>query len=600
MNIQLMKKILKFEILYKIVTIILIDPIISFLLQRYLDSLGSSSVYNQNILFVFLSIKGMILLLLFLIFATCYIYLELSVLTYLLYFQKQDLSIKEIMTYSFYKMSMLKNKFFLILTIYLILLIPFVHIGFISSLFPSIHIPHFIISELQLNTYGHIFVILFYMFCYLLYFIMMFVPLFMLLKEENIIESIKHSISLQKRMTLKELIILYFPLFLWIFFNHLIQYAPHYLLTNKDFNRYFLRQFLFSSYFRLSFIQYILIFFITLLMMIFFYYHLYNSFIQKEDVCIEYHSYHQDPLQYFQNIKELLLDTFNKIIQSEFSQKYKKQLKIFFYICLVIFLVCYFDQTPLVHRPWIIGHRGDIQACENSKEAVVKADENHADYAEIDVQLSKDKVPVVIHDEKLSRLANINKEVKNMTYQELRSVIVHSRGSEAHISSLDEMIKTAKNTKNKIGLLIELKAADNFNELADKIIEVVENNQFEDKSIFMSFDLNALQYMQNKRPEWWIGYCVYGSLGVIDLDLDMKFLAVEENRINTRFLEAARSHYIPVYVWSVEDETKIYQYLNMGVSGIIGNDTHKISTLVQTYENTHHESYLYNGNDHPW
>lgn len=605
MNFELIKRLIKFEIIFKLITLMIVDPFISFMLQRYLNSLGSSAVYNQNVLFVFLSLKGIVLLLLFLLFATCYIFFEFSILTYLIVFKDQKLSFKEIIIYSFYQLNLLKNKSFPIVTMYLLVFIPFIHIGLISSLAPQISIPRFIINELQLSAYGYIFVSAFYLICYFLFIMMIFVPLYMIMKKENIITAIKHSITFQKLLTYKEKISLYFPLLLWLFLNHLFsQYAPHYILRNKDFNRYFLKQFLFSSFFRLSFLQYIIFFSMTLIAMIFYYYHLLHIFKSKEEIKIEYQSYEKrETIQYFFNAKQKIQDIFyryyHKIIDSIFYQKYKRQLKAVFYVFLIISFIFYFDQTPLVHRPWVIGHRGDINACENSQEAIMKADENQADYAEIDVQLSKDKVPVVIHDENLSRLASMNKKVKDMTYDELKSLFVYSRGYKAHISSLEQMIQTAKKTKNKIGLLIELKAADDFKELADKIIEVVEKNHFEDKAIFMSFDLDAVEYMQLQKPEWWIGYCIYGSLGSIDWSLSIKFLAVEENRINTQFLEQARDHYIPVYVWSVEDESKIYQYLNMGVSGIIGNDTNKISTLVRTYNHINQGNYLYKDEKYP-
>jgi len=583
----------------------IINPILSFLLQHHLNSLGISSVYNQNILFVFLSIKGIILLLFLLIFVTLSIFLEFSIIIYLLYYDQQKLSLKQIIIYAFYRLKILKNKFFPLIILYCVLFLPFIHIGFMSSLIPQIHIPPFIINELQLDIRGKLLILALYMFCYIVYFFMLFTPLYIILKEENIIEGTKHSFSLQKKLELKEYFILYIPLFIWILINFLIdKFAPNYILSNSDFNRYFLRQLISSSFFRESVIQYLLIFILTFSASIFLYHYIIKLFMKYENVDLEYQPYDEKKtVQYFFRIKNqtqsYLYQTYHKIIDSVFYQKHKRKLKIVFYVILVALFLQYFDQTPFVHKPWIIGHRGDINACENSVEGIVKADENDADYAEIDVQLSKDKVPVVIHDESLTRLAKLNKKVKDMNYSELKQLTIYSRGYESHISTLDEVIKAAKNCQNKIGLLIELKAADDFYELADKIIEVVENNHFEKKAIFMSFDLDVLEYMEEKRPEWWIGYCVYGSLGKINWDLHMKFLAVEENRINTAFLQQARNYCIPVYVWTVEDESKMYQYLKMGVSGIIGNDTEEISTLVHTYLRIHHDYYLYDEEGHP-
>lgn len=59
-------------------------------------------------------------------------------------------------------------------------------------------------------------------------------------------------------------------------------------------------------------------------------------------------------------------------------------------------------------RPLIIAHRGDsFHAPENTLEAARRAHGAGADAWELDVQLTRDGVPVVIHDESLSRTTNV-------------------------------------------------------------------------------------------------------------------------------------------------------------------------------------------------
>lgn len=68
-----------------------------------------------------------------------------------------------------------------------------------------------------------------------------------------------------------------------------------------------------------------------------------------------------------------------------------------------------------------MGHRGSAQGVENTVEAVQGAIDAGADYAEIDVLLSKDNVPMVIHDADLSRLAGTRGGVYDFTAEELQS-----------------------------------------------------------------------------------------------------------------------------------------------------------------------------------
>lgn len=124
-----------------------------------------------------------------------------------------------------------------------------------------------------------------------------------------------------------------------------------------------------------------------------------------------------------------------------------------------------------------------------------------------------------------------------------------------------------------MGLLIELKVeGGNGEKLAKKIIDVIEKNDYQKQAIYMSLDLDTVQYLQSQRPEWWIGYCIYGSAGDIEGSLwnqGIDFLAIEENRATVSFVEKANRNWVPVYVWTVDDESRMIQYLELGVSGII-------------------------------
>lgn len=79
------------------------------------------------------------------------------------------------------------------------------------------------------------------------------------------------------------------------------------------------------------------------------------------------------------------------------------------------------DYTPLMGRHY--AHRGlhdnKSDAPENSMAAFRKAIE--AGYGiELDVQLTKDRIPVVFHDETLKRVCGVEGNVRDYTYEELQ------------------------------------------------------------------------------------------------------------------------------------------------------------------------------------
>src|SRR5690349_12288366 len=78
-------------------------------------------------------------------------------------------------------------------------------------------------------------------------------------------------------------------------------------------------------------------------------------------------------------------------------------------------------------RPLIIGHRGaSAVAPENTMAAFRSAIETGADGIEFDVQLSKDNIAVIIHDDNLRRTGSLDRYVADLTAEELTAVDVGS------------------------------------------------------------------------------------------------------------------------------------------------------------------------------
>src|SRR4029079_16191350 len=74
-------------------------------------------------------------------------------------------------------------------------------------------------------------------------------------------------------------------------------------------------------------------------------------------------------------------------------------------------------------RPLILGHRGaSAVAPENTLAAFSRAMSDGADGIEFDVRLSRDRVPVVIHDANLNRTAGVDRRVSDLTAKDLQEI----------------------------------------------------------------------------------------------------------------------------------------------------------------------------------
>ena len=606
-----------FELVYKMLLLGVVHPVISQVLNGYLSRYSATgTVFNADMFFSFASLWGILLVLLFLAVSLALVFYEYAVLIQLaeLYRRKQPYAVKEVLVTAYSDLSLLKNRWFPLAYVYFVLLNPLIHTGYISSFLPVFEIPRFIPAELQRTVPGQIAVFLFYAVLFLLYLFLSFVPVFMVLEKVGWMEAVKRSFRHYKAVGARTWLKFAGLVLLLFLVNVSVERElPYRLLTSGDFNWYFVRYLVNSEHFRWSFLEYVLFSFYWVAVEFLFLWILLRSYAKEHperelsfaetlpkttrkaaDLGKRLWSKGKEKLRKpTKRVKE-------RVLRSKFLRRHKKLCILT--ACVVVYLaaVSYLNQWPLIHEPWVIGHRGDITAPENSLEGIRQADRFHADYAEIDVQLTKDGQAAVVHDPNLSRLTGVGAEVGDLTYEELSQLTVVSHGGTAQIPTLRQAIETAKACPNGIGLLIEFKPGEGQAEqLVDLVAELVEELEFTGRAIFMSMDHPSVTYLQEKHPEWWVGYCVYGSLGKLDISVGADFLAVEENQLNTRFLEDARSNDLPVYVWTTDDYNDIFNYLRLGVSGIIGDSAENVFAAVDEYRRQDHSSYLYTGSGYP-
>ena len=610
---SLFQNILKFEIFYKMMTLFILSPILRRILQEYLDSVTYGIAFNQDIIYQFLSFKGIVICLFLFILMILIIFYEIYVVMNIIALDKEHkkLSLRKIMLKSFCSLKSLHYPSLPLCGIYIVFLLPLVHIGYLNSYIQRWDIPNFIVGELKLTLGGNVLICLVSIIYYLIFIIMIFVPVYMVFKGKSIISATQESFSLFKKITLKEKGSLLVYLLLWIFIEYMIMnLIPYPILHNRDFNWYFLKYTINSTAFRYSAIQYVLLYFVSIIAMTFFMRYIINLVSRYEDTLMTVDQipveidYLNGWIMKGQNfVREIIYYMKKRLAHFRFYQKHKLFSRCIVGIFIICFMIIYLHQDALVHRPWVIGHRGSGYFVENTYEAIQDANNSQVDYAEIDIQLSKDGIPIVFHDATLSRLSDVNKKVSDLTATELEEITLSQNNHKSNILTLENLIKKMKRDKMAVGLLIELKPTqDNGEDMAHKVIDIIEQYQFSRQSIFMSLDYDSVQVIKKEKPQWWVGYCIYGSVGDIDdsiWEMDIDFLAMEENRASTAFIQKAVRHMIPIYIWTVDNTKKMKQYLDMGVCGLITNYPHLGKLTVEEYEKTHFQYYYYDGKGYP-
>lgn len=127
------------------------------------------------------------------------------------------------------------------------------------------------------------------------------------------------------------------------------------------------------------------------------------------------------------------------------------------------------DITPFQNRYY--AHRGlhnnASKEPENSLRAFELAVENGYGI-ELDIQLTKDEIPVVFHDYNLMRVCGVDKKVHECTYKELQEYRLYS--SSEGIPQLKEVLSLVD---GKVPLIVELKVPWKVNRICEKTYELL-------------------------------------------------------------------------------------------------------------------------------
>lgn len=108
----------------------------------------------------------------------------------------------------------------------------------------------------------------------------------------------------------------------------------------------------------------------------------------------------------------------------------------------------------------LVAHRGDMTCyVENTLPAIQAAVDLGMHWIEIDIQLSKELQPMVIHDDELFRLAGRNDYVSNLTSKALQEIPVTLAASNQSIGSIPSLLQVVEllNQTPAITLFVEIK-----------------------------------------------------------------------------------------------------------------------------------------------
>jgi glycerophosphoryl diester phosphodiesterase len=245
------------------------------------------------------------------------------------------------------------------------------------------------------------------------------------------------------------------------------------------------------------------------------------------------------------------------------------------------------DQTPRPHHPVLnLAHRGaSCSSPENTLAAVHLAADSGADIVEIDVRLSRDGVPMVVHDETLERTTDARHvfprrapwRVGDLDHHELRCLDAGSWFSPAFagepLATLDEVLDAASG--RALGLLVELKSPRRRADTLTEVAAVVRRQRARSDDLRLavqSFDHTAMRELKSSVPSVPVG--VLGAPSIRELAALSEWadqVNPQHLCVSADYVEAVHLHGMRCHVWTVNRRVAMRRAVKLGVDGIITN-----------------------------
>lgn len=253
----------------------------------------------------------------------------------------------------------------------------------------------------------------------------------------------------------------------------------------------------------------------------------------------------------------------------------------------VIILLWLFAIMPSIRKNELVerlgttlfAHRGLHDANSLVPENSISAFKKACQYGygiELDVHLSKDGTPIVMHDNTVDRTTNGHGNICELTDKEIASLYL--KGTTEKVPFLKEVLNIVD---GKVPLLIELKSdGSNRNKLCEQCFKLLDN--YKGDFIVESFDPRILRWVRKNRKNVGRGQLATGT-GVSPNTLKTILKHLLLNFLSRPHFIAYDSRYVnktlapnickkvfgsKLYVWTITNKADLHKFSSKGVSCI--------------------------------
>lgn len=241
-----------------------------------------------------------------------------------------------------------------------------------------------------------------------------------------------------------------------------------------------------------------------------------------------------------------------------------------------------------------IAHRGfSGKYPENTLIAFKKAIELEADMIELDITLSKDKIPVVIHDDTMDRTTNGKGKIRATSFNKLKLLDAGSwknpKFHQEKIPTLEEVLQLIK--KSKIDLNIEIKSSAFEKKFSPSCIEsqtlnLIQKYKLLNRIVISSFEPKVLLRLRELSAKVKLSFLIEPNFEILKIDpiafvkqIRASSLNMHKSQVNTNIFTEAMNLKIPIYIYTVNTTQEMKKMQKQKVTGVFTNFPDKLRKL---------------------
>jgi glycerophosphoryl diester phosphodiesterase len=202
--------------------------------------------------------------------------------------------------------------------------------------------------------------------------------------------------------------------------------------------------------------------------------------------------------------------------------------------------------------------------------AMRAAVEAGAEFAELDVGMTRDGEVVLMHDRTLDRTTNGTGDLADHSLNDLQALEAGSWfGEEFAGEPIPTLLEVIQFAKGRLKLNIEIKNSRDEPEIAGAVVEIIRSEQFEDDCMVTSFSRETIEEVKRIAPELTTGF-IFGDDYPEDVfEGGWEVLSSNHQVVDSIFVTRAKAGGKSVHVWTVNDRDLMLRLMALGVDGII-------------------------------